>query len=120
MLSDGLEGCVYRIDPCYDAGDPSTTNPHAVKRKALHEAEGICVGFTEGTGKRKGMLGCLIVQLTNGVKLSVGGGKGLTDEQLKNFYNNPPYGLPVTYSYEELSTNGTPLRPQLVAVRNYE
>lgn len=111
------EGCVYRVDPCYWS-NPNIPNSDAVKRKLLHSAEGECVGVEEGEGKRKGMLGSLTVKLENNNLVKLGGGSGMTDELLQKLWDRPPFGKPVTFTYEELSENGIPLRPQFVAVRS--
>ena len=120
LVEHGYEGCVYRLDPClFDTA--GTPHPQAVKRKKLHSAEWICVAVTEGLGKRRGMAGALILKNpTANTHVSVGGGVGITDEILTNYFRNPPINKPVTFTYEELSRNGVPLRPQLVGVRDYE
>lgn len=118
-IDKNYEGCVYRVDPCYWS-NPNTPNRDAVKRKLLHSAEGECVGVEEGEGKRKKMLGALTIKLANNQLVKLGGGSGMTDELLTKLWNNPPFGKSVTFTYEELSENGIPLRPQFVVVRNYE
>ena len=91
-----------------------------MKRKLLHSDEGECVGVEEGAGKRKGMLGSLTVKLDNNQYVKLGGGAGMTDELLAKLWNKPPFGKQVTFTYEEMSENGIPLRPQLVSIRDYE
>lgn len=118
-VEKSYEGCVYRVDPCYWS-NPSTPNPDAVKRKKLHSMEGICYGVEEGAGKRKGMLGSLTVKLDNNQYVKLGGGAGMTDELLMKLWNKPPLGKAVTFTYEEMSENGIPLRPQFVSLRTYE
>lgn len=115
----GHEGVVYRVDPClhYPGDSPS---PHAWKRTATHTAEGRCISVAQGMGKRRGMMGAMYLRLDNATTIAVGGGKDLDDAMLTRLYQDPPIGQMVTFSYKELSINGTPLRPQLVAVRNYE
>ena len=112
------EGVIYHIPPAlhFISDDVSTD---LIKRKRRHETEYPCIGVTEGKGKRQGLLGAFLLQTEKGV-LKVGGGTGLTDEQLQHYYHNPPLGQPITISYEELSVNGLPLRAQFVSVRNYE
>lgn len=119
-IERGHEGVVYRIDPALLSYPSHLPHPHIVKRKKLHSAEGICIGVEEGKGKRRGMAGALLLRLANGQTLKVGGGPGVTDELLTKFLARPPLNLPVTFTYEELSSLSIPLRPQLVTVRNYE
>lgn len=118
-LPSTAEGVVYRRDPCFPV---FTDQPHPdmVKRKKIHHAEGICIEVIEGKGKRKGMLGCMVLRTADGRPLRVGGGVGLTDAYLTELYNSPPLGKQVTYSYEEMAPTGLPLRPQFVVVRSYE
>lgn len=119
-VSSGREGVVYRIDPAYENYPEQLPHPHMVKRKAIFSAEGICIGVEMGAGKRKNMLGSMMLRLSNGKFLKLGGGAGMTDELLTRLYNNPPLNAQVTFTYEELSADGIPLRPQYVAIRNYE
>lgn len=118
-LPKTAEGLVYRRDPCFPVF-LETPHPDIVKRKRIHHDEGVCVEVIEGKGKRRGMLGAMVLRLKNGRPLRVGGGTGLTDAVLIDLWNNPPLGKPFTYSYEELSNAGIPLRPQLVTTRDYE
>lgn len=125
IVADDGEGVIIRVDPCLlDPQSDGTRHPLIIKWKRRHDAEGICVGVCPGEGKRTGMLGSLILrakldgQTEN--TFSVGGGIGMTDELLTKLWKNPPVGKLVTFTYEELSINGTPLRPQFVAVRDYE
>lgn len=115
----GFEGVVYRKDPCLLLyGD--RPNPSIVKRKKLHSAEGVCFDYTEGQGKRKGMLGSLHLRLPSGAIVCVGGGAGLTEEYLIHLFKNPPINQTITFTYEEMSDTGVPLRGQFVSIRNYE
>jgi len=119
MVKNKCEGAVYRVDPClwYEGNSPS---PYAWKRTPTYTVEGTCISVAQGMGKRRGMLGAMYVRLDEATTVAVGGGEGLDDEMLRKLYAHPPLGLPVTISYKERSINGTPLRPQFVAVRNYE
>lgn len=118
-LPSTVEGLVLRRDPCFPV---FTDQPHQdiVKIKRIHHGEGICLEAIEGKGKRRGMLGAFILQLPNGRPLRVGGGAGMNDELLTKLWANPPIGKKITYSFEELSPAGIPLRPQFVTVRDYE
>lgn len=118
----GGEGVVYRCNPCYYFdGDQET--PHGWKRPKYYTAEGTIIAAMEGEGKRKGMLGAFIIRLDDGqTVLSVGGGDGIDDAALTNYWENYPNYIRqrLTFRYSELSKHGTPLRPQIVSIRNYE
>jgi len=118
--ANGNEGVVYRIDPAYENYPEQLPHPHMVKRKAIFSDEGTCIGIEMGEGKRKNMLGAMILRLDNNKHVKIGGGSGMTDELLTRLYNNPPLNARVTFTYEELSADGIPLRPQFVAIRSYE
>lgn len=115
------EGVVYRCDPNYYF-DGDTETPHAWKRPRYFTAEGTIIAVVEGEGKRKGMLGSFVVRLEDETVLSVGGGEGVDDALLTRYWNdrNMLIRSQLTFRYSELSRLGTPLRPQIVAVRNYE
>lgn len=115
----GAEGVVYRVNPCYPF-ESNNPNPWAVKRTVTYTAEGICVGVTEGKGKREGTAGAIVLELPNKKHVLVGGGAGVTDQLLLNLFQDPPLGKQITFSYKELSDDGVPLRPQLVITRDYE
>lgn len=112
------EGVVYHIPPAYHFMSDEKSSDF-IKRKKRHEAEFKCVGVTEGKGKRRGLLGTFVLASEYG-EFKCGGGAGLTDELLDYYYKNPPINQWITISYEEMSVNNIPLRPQFVAVRNYE
>lgn len=118
-IANHHEGVVYRIDPAYENYPEQLPHPHMVKRKAKFYDEGVCIGIEMGAGKRKNMLGSMILRLSNGKHLKIGGGAGMTDELLARLYNNPPLNALVTFTYEELSADGIPLRPQFVVIRSW-
>lgn len=115
--SQQKEGVVYY---CGDALLISGQSTDIIKRKKYFEEEGICTAVLPGVGKRAGMLGCLVVSTPNGRQVNIGGGAGMDDKLLTRLWKRPPIGLPITYRYDELSKDGVPLRPQFMAVRNYE
>ena len=84
-----------------------------LKVKSFYDAEAIVVGHQPGTGKHKGRLGALLVEMPNGTRFAVG--TGLTDAER----NNPPApGQIITYRYQELSDGGVPRFPSYVGVRH--
>lgn len=120
-VKGGQEGVVYRVNPCYHfEGD--SISPHAWKRPHLRTIEGRIISAIDGEGKRAGMLGAFLIELGDGTRVRVGGGKRMSDAVLREYWvNKHKYlGAMATFQYAEKSINGTPLRPQLVSVRNYE
>lgn len=121
----GGEGVVYRINPDYYY-DGTSVSTCAWRRKQWFETEGVIIAVGQGVGKREGMLGGLVVQITlydgRQVRLSVGGGKELTNTQLTKMWldRDKLLGMMATIKYQELSIHSTPLRAQLVCIRNYE
>lgn len=120
VLNASHEGCIYRIPPCLYLQGPRPVYTSIYKRKKLQEIEGTCVAIKPGMGKRKGMVGALIIQLPNGKAISVGGGEGWTDAYMTKLCRKPPIGCQVTITFEDQTDEGMPLRPQAKAVRNYE
>ena len=84
-----------------------------LKVKSFHDAEARVIGHQPGTGKHKGRLGALLVEMPNGIQFAVG--TGLSDAER----NNPPaIGSIITYRYQELSDGGVPRFPSYVGVRH--
>ena len=84
-----------------------------LKVKSFFDAEAIVVGHQPGTGKHKGRLGALLVEMPDGTRFAVG--TGLRDAER----NNPPAaGQIITYRYQELSDGGVPRFPSYVGVRH--
>lgn len=84
-----------------------------LKVKSFHDAEARVIGHQPGTGKHKGRLGALLVEMPNGTQFAVG--TGLSDAER----NRPPaIGSIITYRYQELSDGGVPRFPSYVGVRH--
>jgi len=83
-----------------------------LKVKNFHDAEAKVVGHQAGTGKHKGRLGSLLVELPNGIQFSVG--TGLSDKERQA---PPPIGSMITFRYQELSDTGVPRFPSYVGIR---
>lgn len=82
-LDKGLEGLVLK--------EPNHYYKHSrsnlwMKMKECHTIEGRVVDFQEGNDKFTGMLGALIVKLSNNVEARVG--SGFTDKMRKDFWDN--------------------------------
>jgi len=119
-VANGEEGVMYRVDPCYMIeGSPTW---HFIKRKKLYDMEGVVTAVHEGKGKHEGCLGSLEVRLPSGSIVKVGRGEGWTEARLSKLWvdKDKLIGQTVTFSYEEMSKMGVPLRNQLLVIRNYE
>lgn len=118
MVSVKREGIVIRAEPAFIC--VTTDSPQIIKWKKTEDDEGICVSVYEGLGKLKGTLGGFVVRLKTGAHVNIGGGKGLNDTMRDRLWKNPPIDKAITFAYEMLSTDGVPLKPQFISVRNYE
>ena len=114
----GREGIVIRAEPAFIC--VTTDSPQIIKWKKTEDDEGICVSVYEGLGKLEGTLGGFVVRLKTGAHVNIGGGKGLNDTMRDRLWKNPPIDKAITFAYEMLSTDGVPLKPQFISVRNYE
>ena len=84
-----------------------------LKVKSFYDSEAIVIGHQPGTGKHKGRLGALLVEMPDGTRFAVG--TGLTDAERTN---PPAPGQIITYRYQELSDGGVPRFPSYVGVRH--
>lgn len=87
-------------------------SPTLLKVKTFHDAEAKVVEYLPGKGRNKGRIGALIVELSNGIRFSVG--TGLSDEEREK---PPAIGSTITYRYQELSDGGVPRFPSFVCER---
>jgi DNA ligase-1 len=86
-----------------------------LKVKNFRDDEARVIGHEPGKGRHKGRLGALLVELTNGIRFSVG--TGLSDAER----NHPPaIGSWITFRYQELSDGGVPRFPSYLGVRQDE
>jgi DNA ligase len=83
-----------------------------LKVKTFHDAEARVIGHAPGTGKHKGRLGALIVQLPDGVRFNVGTGFSDVEREAP-----PQLGAVITFRYQELSNDGVPRFPSYVGER---
>jgi DNA ligase 1 len=83
-----------------------------LKVKTFHDAEARVIGHAPGTGKHKGRLGALIVQLPDGVRFNVGTGFSDLEREAP-----PELGAVITFRYQELSNDGVPRFPSYVGER---
>ncbi len=105
----GGEGLMLRRPKSmYEVGRSSSL----LKVKTFHDTEARVIGHAPGTGKHKGRLGALIVELPDGTKFNVG--TGFSDEERES---PPAIGAVITFRYQELSKDGVPRFPSYVGER---
>ena len=105
----GGEGLMLRQPGSkYIAGRSNTL----LKVKTFHDSEARVIGHAPGTGKHKGRLGALIVQLPDGVQFNVGTGFSDAEREAP-----PAIGAVITFRYQELSNDGVPRFPSYVGER---
>lgn len=107
--SIGGEGLMLRKPGSkYEVGRSSTL----LKVKSFHDAEATVLEHLPGTGKHKGRLGALMVELADGTRFSVG--TGFSDAERET---PPAVGSVITFRYQELSDRGVPRFPSYVRKR---
>ena len=106
---DGGEGLMLRQPGSrYESGRSSTL----LKVKTFHDAEARVLEHLPGSGRHRGRLGALLVELPSGTQFSVG--TGFTDAQRGD---PPPVGSHITFRYQELTDGGVPRFPSFVRTR---
>lgn len=83
------------------------------KVKTFLDAEAKVLAHQAGTGRHKGRLGSLLVELPNGVQFSVG--TGFSDAQRED---PPALGSIINFRYQELSRDGVPRFPSFGGQRH--
>ena len=86
-----------------------------LKVKSFKDMEGEVIGYHDGKGKYKNMLGSLIIRLKNGVVFNLGG--GFSDKQRKH---PPQMGSIVTFKYYSLTKQGKPKFASFMRIRKRE
>lgn len=105
----GGEGLMLRQpNSKYETGRSFTL----LKVKSFHDAEARVLEHLPGTGKHKGRMGALSVELNDGTKFAIG--TGFSDRERDN---PPPIGSIVTFRYQELTDRGVPRFPSYVRLR---
>jgi len=105
----GGEGLMLRRAGSRYEGGRSTT---LLKVKSFHDAEARVLQHQEGSGRHKGRLGALLVEMANGTRFAVG--TGFSDAEREN---PPAVGSLITFRYQELSDGGVPRFPSYVGLR---
>lgn len=135
-VADGYEGIMYRLQSCpYTMpkqedmqlsalklrfklrskwlSDKDNRVWHLLKRKDWLDGEFVCLRIEEGEGKRRGMVGAFICQApTNTFKV----GSGLTDDEARHYFTNPPIGHRIKVKFLTWTTEGKPFNPTVEAV----
>src|SRR5262249_39334125 len=110
VLSLGGEGVMLRQpESPYEPRRSSTL----LKVKKFQDAEARVVDHQPGTGRHKGRLGALLVELPDGTHFAVG--TGLTDAERES---PPAIGSVITFRFQELSDGGVPRFPTYVCIRD--
>ncbi len=105
----GGEGLMLRQPGSKYVPGRSTT---LLKVKTFHDAEATVIGHAPGSGKHKGRLGALIMELPGGITFNCG--TGFSDHEREN---PPAIGAVITFRYQELSDDGVPRFPSYVGER---
>jgi DNA ligase-1 len=106
----GGEGLMLRKPgSLYEAGRSSSL----LKVKSFRDAEAKILEHVPGTGRHKGRMGSLLVQMPDGTEFNIGTGFSDAEREAP-----PPIGTVVTYRYQELSEAGVPRFPSYVGVRD--
>lgn len=106
----GGEGLMLRRAGSRYEGGRSTT---LLKVKDFHDLEARVLKHLAGSGRHKGRLGALLVEMSGGTTFSVG--TGFSDAEREN---PPPVGSFITFRYQELSEGGVPRFPSFVGIRS--
>jgi DNA ligase-1 len=105
----GGEGLMLRQPGSKYVKGRSTT---LLKVKSFHDSEAVVIDHLPGTGRHKGRLGALRVELKDGTAFSVG--TGFSDAERED---PPEIGSVITFRYQELTDGGVPRFPSFVGVR---
>ena len=112
VVSEGAEGLMlHRKLAIYTVG----RTDNILKLKLKSDADAIVIGYSEGKGKYKGVMGALKVKMANGVIFEIG--TGFTDNQRQH---PPKLGALISFYYIGLTNNGVPRFASFWRVRDDE
>ena len=83
-----------------------------LKVKSYRDMEGEVIGYHDGKGKYKKMLGSLVLKLKNGVIFNLGGGFSIDERK-----HPPKVGSFVTFKYYGLTQQGKPKFASFIRIR---
>ncbi|MGF1741379.1 DNA ligase [Vibrio profundum] len=93
----------------------SSRSDDLLKIKQSQDAEGIVIGYKDGAGKYRGMMGSVRVKMADGVEFYIG--SGFSDKMRKT---PPALGSVITFEYNGLTHNGIPKFARFVRERREE
>lgn len=115
-LQDGFEGQMIRLS---NAGYEFKRSMNLLKRKEFIDQEFKVLDILEGEGNRSGMAGYMQFEINgNPFKANMQGNRELYREYLTNKQNY--VGKKATIRYQNLTPDGIPRFPVVIAVRDYE
>ena len=113
LVKKGAEGVMLRAP-----GSPYDTkrSSYLLKVKQLFDDECKIIGYKEGSGKYKGLLGAFQCQMVKNpsVKFTI---SGMDDTIRHNYKKSHPIGTIVTFTYIGLSSKGVPRHPNYLRIR---
>ncbi len=114
----GYEGQMVRVDSCYE----QKRSKNLLKRKEFQDAEYRIVGIGEGAGNRSSMAGYAIMENKDGsnFRSNIKGTHEFLTELWKNRSSEEVMGAYATVQFFNLTPDGVPRFPYIVAIRNYE
>ena len=113
LTKKGAEGIMLRAPKSpYDG----KRTAHLLKYKQLFDTECTIIGYKNGTGKYKDMLGAFKCELVSNKKIKFDI-SGMNDLIRKNYRETHPIGTIVTFTYMGLSDSGVPRHPQYSHIR---
>ena len=115
----GYEGMILRNPESpygfwHKCGNKENRWDYLLKRKDFCSAEGTIVDVTQEHdvgGDPKPSVGALVVELEDGTRFKIG--TGMTHEDRKRWWIQPPIGTMVSFEFERYSDSGVPLKPSV-------
>ena len=117
LLDIGREGVIVKsLSACWEQKRSFAW----LKMKDIQTVDLQCYATTEGTGKRKGLIGALKLKDASG-QVSVAVGSGFTDQMLQEISSNPPLGEIIEIAYNMLvkdkDGNVSLFLPRFISIR---
>ena len=114
-MEDGYEGQIIRI---LDSEYENKRSKSLLKHKTFHDAEFTILGVEEGKGKLSGKVGTLMFEIDGKPFNAAVNGDHEYLEKL--FKSGALIGKQSTVKYFELTTDGIPRFPKVIAIRDFE